>query len=156
MKAIAAMTSQFSQDDITSVEANKGWTGDIEGVYVSLGLEDFEIVAQDIPGWLVSSEDGITVALDSTISEELKQEGIARELINRVQNLRKDSGLEVTDKIVLKIDTTEEIQQAVFSNKTYICNEVLATDVLFEKLNGDALNIDLEQEADAKIAIEKD
>ena len=97
--------------------------------------------------------DGITVALDSTITEELKQEGIARELINRVQNLRKDSGLEVTDKIVLKIDTTEEIQQAISANDVYVCNEVLAVNILFELLNGDALNIDLEQEADAKIAI---
>lgn len=155
MKAIATMVGQFTQDDIASVEANKGWNGEIEGSSVSLGLEDFEIVAQDIPGWLVSSEDGITVALDSTITEELKQEGIARELINRVQNLRKDSGLEVTDKIVLKIDTTTEIQQAVVTNKVHVCSEVLAVDILFGSLNGDALSVDLEQEADAKIVIEK-
>lgn len=155
MKAIAAMVSQFSQDDIAKIETGKGWNGSIEGSDVSLDLNDFEIVAQDIPGWLVSSEDGITVALDSTITEELKQEGIARELINRVQNLRKDSGLEVTDKIVLKIDTSETIRQAVTANKTYVCNEVLAIDIQFESLNGNALNIDLEQESDAKIAIEK-
>lgn len=155
MKAIAAMVSQFSQDDIAKIETGKGWNGSIEGSDVSLDLNDFEIVAQDIPGWLVSSEDGITVALDSTITEELKQEGIARELINRVQNLRKDSGLEVTDKIVLKIDTSETIRKAVTANKTYVCNEVLAIDIQFESLNGNALNIDLEQESDAKIAIEK-
>src|SRR5690606_31280972 len=126
MKAISAMVAQFTQDDIAAVEANKGWKGEIDGVAVELDMADFEILAQDIPGWLVSSEDGITVALDATITEELKQEGIARELINRVQNLRKDSGLEVTDKIILKIETTEEIKIAVEANKSYVCNEVLA------------------------------
>ncbi|MBX2949851.1 MAG: isoleucine--tRNA ligase [Crocinitomicaceae bacterium] len=155
MKAIATMVGQFSQDDIAAVEGNKGWTGVIEGVEINLDLNDFEIVAQDIPGWLVSSEDGITVALDSTITEELKQEGIARELINRVQNLRKDSGLEVTDKIVLKIDTSEAIQRALNVNKVYICNEVLAVDIQFEALNGEALSIDLEQEADTRITLTK-
>lgn len=155
MKAIAALVTQFTPEDITAVEANKGWNGNIEGTEVALDLGDFEIVAQDIPGWLVSSEDGITVALDSTLTEELKQEGIARELINRVQNLRKDSGLEVTDKIVLKIDASNEIQQAVSLNKLYVCNEVLAVDILFESLNGEALSIDLEQEGDAKISILK-
>ncbi len=155
MKAIAAMVSQFSQEDITAVETNKGWKGSVEGSEIALDLGDFEIVAQDIPGWLVSSEDGITVALDSTITEELKQEGIARELINRVQNLRKDSGLEVTDKIVLKVDTTEAIRQAIAANRVYVCNEVLAVDIAFESLNGDATSIDLETESDAKIAIVK-
>lgn len=155
MKAIASLVGQFSQDDIAAVEGNKGWTGTIEGVEVTLDLGDFEIVAQDIPGWLVSSEDGITVALDSTITEDLKQEGIARELINRVQNLRKDSGLEVTDKIVLKIDTSEAIKHALTVNKIYICNEVLAVDIQFEALNGEALSIDLEQEADARITLTK-
>lgn len=155
MKAIASLVGQFSQDDIAAVEGNKGWTGTIEGAEVTLDLGDFEIVAQDIPGWLVSSEDGITVALDSTITEDLKQEGIARELINRVQNLRKDSGLEVTDKIVLKIDTSEAIKHALTVNKAYICNEVLAVDIQFEALNGEALSIDLEQEADARITLTK-
>lgn len=155
MKAITAMVGQFTQDDIASVEMNKGWNGVVENVEVSLDFSDFEIIAQDIPGWLVSSEDGITVALDSTITEELKREGIARELINRVQNLRKDSGLEVTDKIVLKIDTSDEIKQAVAANKVYVCNEVLAVDIQFESLNGNGLNIDLGQESDAKITIEK-
>jgi isoleucyl-tRNA synthetase len=155
MKAIAALVAQFSQDDIAKVEANKGWSGVIEGAEINLDMADFEIVAQDIPGWLVSSVDGITVALDSTITEELKQEGIARELINRVLNLRKDSGLEVTDKIVLKIDTTEEIRQAVAANIAHVCNEILAVDIVFESLNGDALNIDLETESDAKISIQK-
>jgi len=155
MKAISALVAQFTQDDIAAVEASKGWKGDIDGTAVELDMADFEILAQDIPGWLVSSEDGLTVALDATISEELKQEGIARELINRVQNLRKDSGLEVTDKIMLSIETTEDIKAAVETNKTYVCNEVLAVDIQFGTLNSEALVIDIENEADAKIAIAK-
>jgi len=155
MKAIAAMVAQFTQDDIASVEANKGWKGEIEGVAIELDNADFEIVAQDIPGWLVSSEGGITVALDSHLSDELRQEGIAREVVNRIQNLRKDSGLDVTDKIELTIETTEEIKSAIASNQAYICNEVLATNILFAAVNGDAVSVDIEQEGDAKIVLLK-
>src|SRR5690606_27365517 len=104
---------------------------------------------------LVASEGTLTVALDITISEALKSEGIARELVNRVQNLRKDSGLEVTDRIVLKVDTNEAIQQAIASNKAYVCAEVLANDVLFTPLNGDALLTDLAEENDTKITLSK-
>lgn len=155
MKAIATLVAQFTQEDISSIEANKGWNGTVDGEAITLDLADFDIIAQDIPGWLVSSDGEITVALDSTISEELKNEGIARELINRVQNLRKESGLDVTDKITLKIDTSEAINLALTINKAYICNEVLATDIQFEILNGDAFNVDIEKEGDAKIVILK-
>ena len=155
MKAIAALVGQFTQDDIAAVESNKGWNGEIEGVAIALDMADFEIVAQDIPGWLVASEGGITVALDITITEELKSEGIARELINRVQNLRKDSGLEVTDKIVLSIDTTSEIKTAIEANQSYVAAEVLAANIVFETLNADATAADLVEEGDAKIAIAK-
>lgn len=155
MKAIAALVAQFTQDDIASVEANKGWKGEIEGVAIELDSADFEIVAQDIPGWLVSSEGGITVALDSHLSNELRQEGIAREVVNRIQNLRKDSGLDVTDKIELTIETTDEIKSAIASNQAYICNEVLATNILFAAVNGGAVSVDIEQEGDAKIVLLK-
>ncbi len=155
MKAIAAMVNQMSTDDIANVEANNGWKGDVNGEEITLDLSDFDIVAQDIPGWLVSSEGNLTVALDVTISETLKAEGIARELVNRVQNLRKDSGLEVTDRILLKVDTNEVIQQAINANKEYVCNEVLATDVAFESLGEDALLTDLVDADDAKIDLEK-
>lgn len=155
MKAIAAMVAGFSQDDIASVESNKGWSGEIAGEQISLDLGDFEIVAQDIPGWLVSSEGGITVALDSAISEELKNEGIARELINRIQNIRKDAGLDVTDRIVIKLDTTPEIQTAISANTSYVSAEVLATDIQYTTALTNALSIDIEQEGDAKIIVEK-
>jgi isoleucyl-tRNA synthetase len=155
MKAIAGMVGQFSADDIASIESNQGWSGEVNGEEVNLDMGDFEIVAQDIPGWLVSSEGNLTVALDVTISEELKSEGIARELVNRVQNLRKDSGLEVTDRILLKVDTNDLIQSAIASNKEYVCSEVLANDVLFESLGTDALVTDLVEAEDAKIGLEK-
>lgn len=155
MKAIAALVNQMSGEDIAKIEANNGWTGDVNGETIQLDIADFEIVAQDIPGWLVSTEGNLTVALDVTISEELKSEGIARELVNRVQNLRKDSGLEVTDRIVLKVDTNDVIQQAIASNKEYVCNEVLANDVLFESLGENALLTDLVTEHDARIDLAK-
>ena len=90
-----------------------------------------------------------------TITDGLKAEGIARELVNRVQNLRKDSGLEVTDRILLKVDTNEMIQTAIANNKEYVCNEVLANDVLFESLGGEALTTDLVEAGDARIDLVK-
>ncbi|MFZ9028624.1 MAG: DUF5915 domain-containing protein, partial [Crocinitomicaceae bacterium] len=155
MKAIAAMVNQMSGDAIASIESNEGWSGEINGEQIELDLADFEITAQDIPGWLVSSEGNLTVALDVTISEALRSEGIARELVNRVQNLRKDSGLEVTDRIVLKVETSNEIREAIAANRNYICNEVLANDVVFEGVTGDSLTTDLVNEGDAKIELQK-
>jgi isoleucyl-tRNA synthetase len=155
MKAIAAIVNQMTADDIALVETNNGWKGDVNGEQIELDLNDFDIAAQDIPGWLVSTDGNLTVALDVTLSDELKSEGIARELVNRVQNLRKDSGLEVTDRILLKVETTELIQNAIASNKEYVCNEVLANDVVFETLGDDALVTDLVDADDAKIGLVK-
>jgi isoleucyl-tRNA synthetase len=155
MKVIAAMVAQLSNDQIGEIEANNGWNGEIDGEQISLDLGDFEIAAQDIPGWLVATEGGLTVALDITISETLKAEGIARELINRVQNLRKDSGLEVTDRILLKVDTNEFVKQAIQDNQEYVCNEVLANGISFENLGTEALLTDLEAAGDAKIGLSK-
>ncbi len=155
MKAIAAMVGQMSAEQIAMVEAEHGWKGEIDGEMIELELTDFEITAQDIPGWLVSSEGGITVALDITLSEELISEGIARELVNRVQNLRKDSGLDVTDRIVLNIDTNETIKSAIVNNQSYVKGEVLAEDIAFTALDSSALLTDLAEPEDTKIAIEK-
>lgn len=155
MKAIAALVNQMTAEDIAAVEKNNGWTGEIDGVQVELDLNDFDIQAQDIPGWLVASEGSMTVALDVTLSEDLVQEGIARELVNRVQNLRKDSGLDVTDRILLKVETQPDIQQAIASNKAYICAEVLANEIEFSTLDTSSLLTDLVTENDTKIALEK-
>ncbi len=155
MKAIAGIVNGFNQEDITQIEVNNGWKGTIEGHEIELDLSDFTIVAQDIPGWLVASESGLTVALDITLSEELKNEGIARELINRVQNLRKDSGLEVTDKITLSIETEAPLQAAIEANHAYIATEVLALKIEFTTLNNDATLVGLVEEEDTKITLNK-
>lgn len=154
MKAIAALVAQFDQQAIAGVELNQGWSGEIDGEQIVLDSQDFEIRAEDIPGFLVASEYGLTVALDNTITDELRREGIARELINRVQNLRKDSGLEVTDRIALTVDCAMELQVAIAQNQEYVCNEVLATSISFGTYEN-AVVIDLMEEADAKIGLSK-
>ncbi len=155
MKAIAAVISNFGQEDIRQIEQNLGWKGEIMGQEIELDLNDFEISAEDIPGWLVASENGLTVALDITISETLKSEGIARELVNRVQNLRKDSGLDVTDRIRLTIETSDMLREAITQNQDYIRHEVLANAIDFSELGNDGQSTDLATEADAKIRVEK-
>ena len=146
MKAISAMVNQWGNNEIAEVEKNQGWTGEINGEQINLDLNDFDISTDDIPGWLVATEGGLTVALDITLTDELKAEGIARELINRIQNYRKESGLEVQDKIKLTIDTNEVIQSAIETNRNYICNEVLATDITFGKVDSNEnLLADLEE-----------
>ncbi|NBP74479.1 MAG: isoleucine--tRNA ligase, partial [Crocinitomicaceae bacterium] len=144
MKDIASLVAQFSQQDITEIEKTGKWSTVIDTCEINLELEDFEISAQDIPGWLVASEGGITVALDTTLSPELKNEGIAREIVNRIQNLRKDSAFDVTDRILLKINTSEAIQTAISANKSYICDEVLANEISFEALPNSAFCTDIE------------
>ena len=127
MKAITVDVAKFNQADISKLERNGFVELTIEGELIRLEANDFEITSQDIPGWLVASEGKYTVALDITIDDALKQEGIARELINRIQNLRKDIGLEVTDKISLKIQQHELINAAIKNNFNYICTETLAS-----------------------------
>ena len=134
MKSIATLVSGFNQEDISTVEQTGGWKGDVDGLNIELDLADFEINAQDIPGWLVASEGGITVALDITLSDELKAEGISREVVNRIQNMRKDSGFEVTDRISVEIDTTDAVAKAIKQFEVYICSEVLANSIHFVKL----------------------
>ena len=155
MKDIASLVAQFSQQEITEIEKTGKWNTVIDACEINLELEDFEISAQDIPGWLVASEGGITVALDTTLSTELKNEGIAREIVNRIQNLRKDSAFDVTDRILLKINTSEAIQTAISANISYICDEVLANEISFEALPNSAFCTDIEAEKDTYIAIEK-
>ena len=155
MKDIASLVAQFSQQDITEIEKTGKWNTVIDACEINLEMEDFEISAQDIPGWLVASEGGITVALDTTLSPELKNEGIAREIVNRIQNLRKDSAFDVTDRILLKINTSEAIQTAISANKSYICDEVLANEISFEALPNSAFCTDIEAEKDTYIAIQK-
>lgn len=155
MKAISIMVSTWGQSEITSLESQGSWKGIVEDETIELDTNDFEITTEDIPGWSVASEGGLTVALDVNISDALKNEGIARELVNRVQNLRKDSGLDVTDKIKLTIDSSEIILAAIASNKTYICAEVLATEIAFQSGLTDGYSADIETEGDTKLLLEK-
>ena len=126
----------------------------IAGNTVTLTLEDVEISSQDIEGWLVANSNGITVALDITISEELKQEGIARELVNRIQNIRKDSGFEVTDKIKVQLKRDGILETAILKNEEYIKSETLTSDLVFvdEIENGTDIEFD---EIKTKILISK-
>ncbi|MEZ4938385.1 MAG: isoleucine--tRNA ligase [Crocinitomicaceae bacterium] len=131
MKAISGMINSWGMDAIAEVEKNKGWQGEIEGETIVLDMNDFEISVDDVPGYLVVSDGGLTVAMDITLTDDLKAEGIARELVNRIQNFRKDSGLEVTDRIDLKIESDADITKAIESNMQYICDEVLANKIEF-------------------------
>ena len=129
MKQIAAFVNQMTQEDIALIEKDSKINATINEETVELSIEDVEIMSEDIPGWLVASEGKLTVALDINVTEELKQEGIAREFINRIQNLRKDSGFDVTDKIILKIQKNEAINDSVINYKDYIASQTLAEEL---------------------------
>lgn len=129
MKLVAGAVNGFSADDIKKIEQNGEIDIDINGKNVTLVREDVEIKSQDIEGWLVANEGALTVALDVTITDELRQEGIARELVNRIQNLRKDSGFEVTDRIDVTLQKEESIMKAVSTNLEYIKTETLTEEL---------------------------
>ena len=129
MKQISALVAGMQQSDIFEFEKNGQYKLEIGGENIELGLEDVEILSEDIPGWLVANEGRLTVALDINVTKELKEEGIARELINRIQNLRKESNFDVTDKITLKIGRHSEINESVEHFSQYIASQVLAETV---------------------------
>lgn len=132
MKAVAAAIGQIDTDGIAKLESQKSLNLNIDGEEISLGIDDVEITTEDIPGWTVASDNGMTVALDITITEELKREGIAREAVNRIQNLRKAKGLEVQDKIEVQISSDDEIVKvALEENRNYICRETQARSLSF-------------------------
>ena len=128
-KAMSALIAQFTQEQIAEIEANEETTLDLNGTQVVVTAADFEITSEDMPGWLVASEGKLTVALDITVTEELRREGVARELVNRIQNIRKDSGFEVTDKICVEIESNDLTAPAVESFAQYIAQQTLAVDV---------------------------
>lgn len=129
MKQISALVAAFSQGDIAQIEREDRWTAEIDGVRIEATAADFDIVSEDMPGWLVATEGKLTVALDITVTEELRREGIARELVNRIQNLRKESGFEVTDRIRVVIERHEALTGAVESFGDYIAAQTLALSV---------------------------
>jgi isoleucyl-tRNA synthetase len=157
MKALSAAVGQFGQEQIQQIESAGSIELDLNGTAFSLERDDVEISTKDIPGWTVASEGTVTVALDITISPELRSEGLARELVNRIQNLRKDSGFDVTDKINLVVEKQGEIEAAVISNKNYICEETLALELLLsDSINDEkAQTIEVEEDVFIKILIKK-
>ena len=131
MKLIANTIRNFSKEEILTIEKEQEIQVEIEGKIINLGLSDVEISSKDIEGWLVANEGSITVALDVTITEDLKREGVARELINRIQNTRKDIGLEVTDKIKLTVLRFEDFEESIRKNEAYIMRETLTEELVF-------------------------
>ena len=154
MKDIAAVINGFTQQDIQAFERQGTKEITLDGEKLTLTLDDVEITSQDIEGWLVaSSSTGLVVALDATITDELRAEGIARELVNRIQNLRKDTGLEVTDRIRILLQQQDTLEKAVRANEAYIKAETLANEILFaDTLQGEEVAFD---DIVTKIAVEK-
>lgn len=144
MKLIASKIQSFDQETIKILEQTGHFDVEINDKIITLGTDDVEISSQDIEGWLVANSGTLTVALDVTISSELKKEGIARELVNRIQNIRKDSGLEVTDKIKIVFQENEAIKEAIATNENYIKNETLTETIEFasDVINGTEIAFD--------------
>ena len=144
MKAVAAAVAEMSQEAIAELEKNGRYTFNLDGVEAVVEAADVEIFSEDIPGWLVANEGRLTVALEVTVTEELRREGVARELVNRIQNIRKSSGFEITDKINITLSKNTQTDDAVNEYKDYICNQVLATSLMLvdEVQEGTELNFD--------------
>ena len=154
MKAVAQAVNNFTSDDIKEIEQNGILDVEVNRKSITLERTDVEITSQDIEGWLVANEGAITVALDVTITDDLRKEGIARELINRIQNLRKDSGFEVTDRIDVTFQKGEHIAMAINANITYIKSETLTNELaIIDKLE-DGIEIDFD-DVHTKLFIQK-
>ncbi len=157
MKSVAAAIAQFSQQDISNFEKQGGREMQIEGQTVVLIPEDVEIMSEDIPGWLVTNDGSLTVALDINVTDSLREEGIAREFINRIQNLRKENRYDVTDKIIVEIQQHDQLDSAIKHHISYICLQTLAVSInLVEKLEqSSAKSVEIEDNLNTFIKIAK-
>lgn len=157
MKQLAAALAGISQSEIAEFERNHSLVIFVEGERVELVEGDLEVITDDIPGWVIATEGNMTIALDITVTDELRDEGIARELVNRIQNIRKDKGFEVTDKIALNIEKNEAITTAITRNNAYICSETLASTLeIKEHIEpSDRIVVDLADELQAAISVNK-
>ena len=161
MKDISAAFTNFTQKEISEIEKSAG--ADKKGTYtmhlvngdVVLESSDYEITSEDMPGWLVATEGALTVALDINVTENLKKEGVARELVNRIQNLRKDSGFEVTDRIYVTVENKKEIAESLEKFSDYVCSQTLAKKIsLADEIAGSA-DIEWDESGTIKIKVEK-
>lgn len=157
MKEISQAIAAYTQEDIRKIETEEQALLMIGGQEVEIRLEDVEIITEDIPGWVVTSAGSLTVALDVNISEALYHEGIARELVNRIQNLRKEKGFDVTDKIILEIESQDDILPAINGNINYICTETLSEtlELVGQITHEDAKQVELTEELNTKIRISR-
>ena len=144
----------MSQEDINRMEQEGKFSFVLDGVEAVVETADVEIFSEDIPGWLVANEGKLTVALEVTITEELRQEGIARELVNRIQNLRKQCGLEITDKINIILSKNEKTDAAVEAYREYISNQVLGNSLTLVDKVQDGVKLDMD-EYELEVRIEK-
>lgn len=154
MKQIAGVVSKFSQEDIAKIEQEGEISVQLDTKTIILQLTDVEITSQDIEGWLVANSGPLTVALDVTIDEELKKEGVARELVNRIQNLRKESGLEVTDQIELKVQKDGYVEEAITSNEHYLKSETLTANLMLVDNLDEGIAVDFDN-VNTKLFIKK-
>ena len=139
MKLIVSKIASFTAEDISTIETNGNYEIADE---ISITIADVEINSSDIPGFSVVADEGLTVALDITLTESLKEEGLAREFVNRIQTLRKENGFEVTDTIIIEIEKNQSITNAINNNLDYICSETLAGSLLFcESLDGETIDL---------------
>ncbi len=156
MKSAAAAINQFTEDDIKSLESTGKYTLNFDGEAFELGMEDFIITSEDIPGWQVANDADLTVALDISITDKLQAEGTARELVNRVQNMRKNKEFNVMDKIVILLEKNDAMAPVLEQFGDYICSETLAVELLTkETVDGEkvdlyndvvlAVNVELQQ-----------
>ncbi|QJB34792.1 isoleucine--tRNA ligase [Chitinophaga oryzae] len=137
MKAVAAAIGAFTDTDIAAIERDGHFNLAIDGEQLQIQLSDVEIISEDIPGWTVANKGALTVALDITITDQLQDEGNARELVNRIQKIRKDSGFELTDRINVTVETVDMLKSAIINYNDYICTEILADSLdLVEQLQG--------------------
>ena len=156
MKEIASAVSMMKQADILRFEKEGSFLIRLESQNLTLVPEDVEIISEDIPGWLVANEGKITVALDIQLNEPLRQEGIAREFVNRIQNLRKDSGFDVTDKIKIEIQKHASINEAIDNYKDYIASQTLARQIsLVDHIDGDGTEVEIDDEINTLLKIVK-
>jgi isoleucyl-tRNA synthetase len=155
MKQVAGAIMQMNQEQIATLETNNSIELIIGDKTINIEMSDVEISSEDIPGWLVATEGKYTVALDATLNEELIDEGIARELVNRIQNFRKEAGFEITDKINLKIKSQANIDGAIKNNKDYICSETLASNLeLVEELEENKYKVEIDDNTETFVSLE--
>jgi isoleucyl-tRNA synthetase len=155
MKAVQAFALSNGEEIIRAIETDGTYTMHIEGEAIELIAEDVEIIPVDIPGWKVANDGALTVALDITLDDELRNEGVAREIVNRIQNLRKEAGFEVTDRINVKILSSNAIQEAVASNSEYIRTQILADALELTETLIDGYEVEIEEGKPTKIALFK-